>query len=74
MQTKISMSGRWISFWLSFWTRAARITRFGIHGFVLWRIRRNYEKAIEFNRKAQAYNKRRRKELEVMRRNRRGAR
>lgn len=74
MLTKISMRGKWIAFWLFFWTRAARFTRFGIHGFVLWRIRRNYEKAIAFNRMAQAHNKRRRKEYAIMRRNRRGAR
>ena len=54
---------------LNFWTRVATFTRFGLHGFVLWRIRRAYERAVEFNRMAQAHNRRKRKErrrLEAM--------
>jgi hypothetical protein len=47
---------------LNFWTRVATFTRFGLHGFVLWRIRRAYGRAVEFNRIAQAHNRRERKE------------
>lgn len=47
---------------LNFWTRVATFTRFGLHGFVLWRIRRAYERAVEFNTIAQAHNRRERKE------------
>lgn len=56
---------------LAFWTRFANITRFSLHGFVLWRIRRAYEQAVEFNRVAQIFNRRERKErrrAEAMRR------
>jgi hypothetical protein len=47
---------------LNFWTRVATFTRFGLHGFVLWMIRRAYGRAVEFNRIAQAHNRRERKE------------
>lgn len=65
----LTRKGRRIQFALNFWTRVAAVTRLGLHGFVLWRIRRAYERAVEFNTIAQAHNRRERKErrrLEAM--------
>jgi hypothetical protein len=66
---ELTRKGRRIQLALNFWTRVATVTRFGLHGFVLWRIRRAYERAVEFNMIAQAHNRRERKErrrLEAM--------
>lgn len=66
---ELTRKGRRIQLALKFWTRVATVTRFGLHGFVLWRIRRAYERAVEFNMIAQAHNRRERKErrrLEAM--------
>ena len=68
---KLTRKSKRIQRALAFWTRLANITRFGLHGFVLWRIRRAYEQAVEFNRVAQIFNRRERKErrrAEAMRR------
>lgn len=66
---ELTRKGRRIQLALNFWTRVANVTRFGLHGFVLWRIRRAYQRAVEFNMIAQAHNRRERKErrgLEAM--------
>lgn len=66
---ELTRKGRRIQLALNFWTRVATFTRFGLYGFVLWRIRRAYERAVEFNMIAQAHNRRERKErrrLEAM--------
>lgn len=66
---ELTRDGRRIQLALNFWTRVANVTRFGLHGFVLWRIRRAYERAVEFNMIAQAHNRRERRErrrLEAM--------
>ena len=59
---ELTRTGRRIQFALNFWTRVAAVTRFGLHGFVLWMIRRAYGRAVEFNMIAQAHNRRERKE------------
>jgi hypothetical protein len=59
---ELTRKGVRIQFALNFWTRVAAVTRFGLHGFVLWMIRRAYGRAVEFNRIAQAHNRRERKE------------
>lgn len=59
---ELTRKGMRIQFALNFWTRVATVTRFGLHGFVLWMIRRSYKRAVEFNTIAQAYNRRERKE------------
>ena len=59
---ELTRKGRRIQFALNFWTRVAAVTRFGLHGFVLWMIRRAYGRAVEFNMIAQAHNRRERKE------------
>ena len=66
---ELARRGMRIQFALNFWTRVATVTRFGLHGFVLWMIRRAYRRAVEFNTIAQAHNRRERKErrrLEAM--------
>ena len=59
---ELTRNGMRIQFALNFWTRVAAVTRFGLHGFVLWMIRRSYKRAVEFNMIAQAHNRRERKE------------
>ena len=59
---ELTRKGRRIQLALNFWTRVAAVTRFGLHGFVLWMIRRAYGRAVEFNMIAQAHNRRERKE------------
>ena len=49
---KVARKARMIQFRLNLWTKIARLTRFGLHGFVLWRIRRSYEDAAAYNRMA----------------------
>ena len=51
-----------IQFRLNFWTKIARLTRFGMHGFILWRIRRAYEDAAAYNRMAGQFNRQQRRE------------
>lgn len=68
---ELTRKARRILLALNFWTRVATFTRFGLHGFVLWMIRRAYKRAVEFNMIAQAHNRRERKErrrLEAIRR------
>ena len=43
---ELTRKGRRIQLALNFWTRVANVTRFGLHGFVLWRIRRAYQRAV----------------------------
>lgn len=59
---KLVKRARRIQFALNFWTNVARFTRFGIHGFVLWRIRRAHKAAVEYNTIATAHNRRVRRE------------
>ena len=59
---ELTRRGRRIRFALNFWTRVAAVTRFGLHGFVLWMISRAYKRAVEFDMIAQAHNRRERKE------------
>ena len=59
---KVARKARMIQFRLNFWTKIARLTRFGLHGFILWRIRRDYEDAAAYNRMAGQFNRRQRKE------------
>ena len=42
--------GKWLTFKLRFYCALARVTRFGLHGFVLWRIRAINEAGIIHNR------------------------
>ena len=49
---KVARKARMIQFRLNFWTKIARLTRFGLHGFILCRIRRAYEDAAAYNRMA----------------------
>lgn len=53
---------------LKFWLALYKVTRFGVHGFVLAMIRRTIEKAQENNKKAIMCNK----EMRRIRRIRRG--
>ena len=41
---------------INFWGRVAAVTRFGVHGFVLWRYRRAFERAVEHNKKVESFN------------------
>ena len=59
---ELTRKGRRIQLALHFWTRVATFTRFGLHGFVLWMIRRAYMRAVEFNVVAKKNNRRERKE------------
>ena len=59
---KVARKARMIQFRLNFWTKIARLTRFGMHGFILWRIRRAYEDAAVYNRMAGQFNRRQRRE------------
>ena len=56
---ELTRKGRRIQLALNFWTRVATFTRFGLHGFVLWMIRRAYKRAVEFNMIAQAHKRER---------------
>lgn len=59
---KVARKSRMIQFRLNFWTKIARLTRFGMHGFILWRIRRAYEDAAAYNRMAGQFNRQQRRE------------
>ena len=59
---KVARKARMIQFRLNFWTKIARLTRFGMHGFVLWRIRRAYEDSAAYNRMAGQFNRQQRRE------------
>ena len=59
---KVARKARMIQFRLNFWTKIARLTRFGMHGFILWRIRRAYEDAAAYNRMAVQFNRQQRRE------------
>lgn len=59
---KAARKARMIQFRLNFWTKIARLTRFGMHGFILWRIRRAYEDAEAYNRMAGQFNRQQRRE------------
>ena len=59
---KVTRKARMIQFRLNLWTKIARLTRFGMHGFILWRIRRAYEDAAAYNRMAGQFNRQQRRE------------
>lgn len=59
---KAARKARMIQFRLNFWTKIARLTRFGLHGFILWRIRRAYEDAAVYNHMAGQFNRQQRRE------------
>ena len=59
---KVARKARMIQFRLNLWTKIARLTRFGMHGFILWRIRRAYEDAAAYNRMAVQFNRQQRRE------------
>lgn len=59
---KVARKARMIQFRLNLWTKIARLTRIGLHGFVLWRIRRAYEDAAAYNRMAGQFNRQQRRE------------
>ena len=59
---KVARKARMIQFRLNFWTKIARMTRIGLHGFVLWRISRAYEDAVAYNRMAGQFNRQKRRE------------
>ena len=59
---KVARKARMIQFRLNFWTKIARLTRFGLHGFILCRIRRAYEDAAAYNRMAGQFNRQQRRE------------
>ena len=59
---KVARKARMIQFRLNFWTKIERLTRFGMHGFILWRIRRAYEDAAAYNRMAVQFNRQQRSE------------
>lgn len=69
---KMARKARLIQFRLGLWTRLATLTRFSLHGFILWRIRKAYQDAADYNRAAVQHNRRQRKERRrelAMRRN-----
>ena len=59
---KVARKARMIQFRLNFWKKIARLTRFGMHGFILWRIRRAYEDAAAYNSIAVQFNRQQRRE------------
>jgi len=64
---KVARKARMIQFRLNLWTKIARLTRFGMHGFILWRIRRAYEDAAAYNRMAVQFNRQQRRERRLER-------
>ena len=65
---KLTKRARRIERALKFWLALHEVTKFGLHGFVLWRIRRNLEKAQANNSRAVQVNR----ELRRVRRMRNG--
>lgn len=61
-ETKMNRRTRRLEFAFKFFTALARVTRFSLHGFVLWRIRKIYTAIIDHNMQVTAYIKQRRKE------------
>ena len=59
---KVTRKARMIQFRLNLWTKIARLTRFGMHGFILWRIRRAYEDAAAYNCMSVQFNRQQRRE------------
>ena len=59
---KVARKARMIQFRLNLWTKIARLTRFGMNGYILWRIRMAYEDAAAYNRMAGQFNRQQRRE------------
>lgn len=55
---------------LRFWNYVSKVTRFGIHGFVMWMIVRTFKKFEQFNRDADAFNRELKRERKFRRRER----
>lgn len=55
---------------MRFWNCVSKITRFGIHGFVMWMIVRTIKKFEKFNRDVDSFNRELKRERKFRRRER----